>query len=332
MAAIEGKSVGILGTGVCFPKKVLTNFDLERMVDTSDEWIVERSGIRTRHVVSGDESNVSLAARAALDAMRDAGVAADCVDMIMVGTNSPDSLLPGVGPILQSEIGAPRAGGMDIQAGCTGSVYGVAAAAGGIASGLWGSVVVAGSEALSRLVDWSHRSTCVLFGDGAGACVMGPWRPGAIKVTHADLAADGSACEMITLPAGMAAEPATEETVREGKHFLKMNGADVFKFVNRKIPDYLENFCGSCGITTKDVDWWIFHQANMRILEGVARRLGAPMERLVVNVDRYGNTSAASVMIGLHEARADGRIKPGQRIVMCGFGAGMTYGAVLMES
>jgi 3-oxoacyl-[acyl-carrier-protein] synthase-3 len=161
---------------------------------------------------------------------------------------------------------------------------------------------------------------------------MGKWRPGSIRVTHANLAADGSVCEMITLPAGLAAEPATEETVRNRRHFLKMNGADVFKFVNRKIPEYVENFCESCGINTKDVDWWIFHQANMRILEGLARRMSVPFEKFVINVDKYGNTSAASTMIGLHEAREDGRISPGQRVMMCSFGAGMTYGAILMES
>jgi 3-oxoacyl-[acyl-carrier-protein] synthase-3 len=332
LAAIEGISVGILGTGECLPEKVLTNFDLERIVDTSDEWIVERSGIRTRRVISGDESNVSLAAEAARLAMKDAGVGPEDVDMVIVGTCSPDRLMPGVGPAVQSKIGASRAGGMDIQAGCPGALYGMAAAAGGIASGLWRNVVVAGSEAMSRLVDWTHRSTCVLFGDGAGACVMGRWREGAMRVTHADLAADGSAGEMITLPAGLAAEPATEETVRNRRHFIKMNGSEVFKFVNRKIPDYLENFCESCGITTKDVDWWIFHQANIRILEGVARRMDIPMERFVINLDRYGNTSTASTMIGMHEARSDGRIAPGQRIAMCSFGAGMTYGAILMAS
>jgi 3-oxoacyl-[acyl-carrier-protein] synthase-3 len=332
LAAIEGRPVGILGTGSYLPRKIVTNFDLERIVDTSDEWIVERSGIRTRRVVSGDESNASMAAAASAEAIKDAGLEPQAVDMVMVGTNSPDRLLPGVGPIVQSLIGAPSAGGMDIQAGCPGALYGIALAAGGIASGMWNNVVVAGSEAMSRLVDWTHRSTCVLFGDGAGACLMGSWRPGAIRVTHADLVADGTGSEMITLPAGLAAEPATEDTVRNRRHFIKMSGADVFKFVNRKIPDYLENFCGSCGITTQDIDWWIFHQANIRILEGIARRMGVQMGRFVINVDKYGNTSAASIMIGLHEARADGRIGAGQRILMCSFGAGMTYGAILMES
>jgi len=332
LAAIEGIPVGILGTGSYLPGKKLTNFDLERMVDTSDEWIVERSGIRERYVISEGESNVTLAERASNNALDDAGIEADDVDMVMVGTNSPDRLLPGVGPTLQSKLGATGAGGMDIQAGCPGALYGMVAAAGGIASGIWNYVVVAGSEAMSRLLDWTHRSTCVLFGDGAGACIMGKWRPGSIRVTHADLAAEGSACEMITLPAGLAAEPATEETVRNRRHFIKMNGPEVFKFANRKIPEYLENFCESCGINTKDVDCWIFHQANLRILEGVARRMNVPLEKFMVNIDKYGNTSAASVMIGLHEAREGGRISPGERVMMCSFGAGMTYGAILMES
>jgi 3-oxoacyl-[acyl-carrier-protein] synthase-3 len=327
-----GRPVGILGTGAYIPKKVLTNADLERMVDTTDEWIVERSGIRERHVISGDESNASMAAAASIGAIADAGLHASDVGMVMVGTNSPDTLLPGVGPTVQSMIGAEGAGGMDIQAGCPGALYGMVAASGGIASGIWDNVLVVGSEAISRLVDWTHRSTCVLFGDGAGACLMGEWRPGTIRVTHADVAADGSERDLITLPAGMAAEPASEETVRLRRHFVRMKGADVFKFVNRKIPGYLENFCESCGITTHDVDWWIFHQANVRIIDGVARRMGVPMERFAMNVDRYGNTSAASIMIALHESRAGGRIAPGQRVLMCSFGAGMTYGAVLMES
>jgi 3-oxoacyl-[acyl-carrier-protein] synthase-3 len=327
-----GKPVGILGTGSYLPKKILTNFDMEKIVDTSDEWIVERSGIRERRVISGGESNASMSAEAAREAIKDAGLAPCDIDMVIVGTNSPDRLLPGVGPTVQALIGAARCGGMDVQAGCPGALYGAVAAAGGIASGIWKNAVVVGSEAISRLVDWKHRSTCVLFGDGAGACVIGEARGDSIRITHADLRADGEQRELITLPAGLAAEPATEETVRDGRHFIKMNGAEVFKFVNRKIPGYLENFCAGCGIKTTDVDWWIFHQANIRILEGLARRMDVPMEKFVINVDKYGNTSAASIIIGLHEARADGRIKPGERVLVCSFGAGMTYGAMLLES
>ena len=332
MAAIEGRPVGILGTGSYLPKKVLTNFDMEKIVDTSDEWIVERSGIHERRVISEDESNASMSAAASLEAIGDAGLVPDDIDMVIVGTVSPDRLMPGMGPTVQAMISASDCGGMDLQAGCTGALYGTVAAAGGVASGIWKNVVVVGSEAISRLVDWKHRSTCVLFGDGAGACVVGEYREGSLKITHADLAADGEQGELITLPAGLAAEPATEQTVRDRRHFIKMNGAEVFKFVNRKIPGYIENFCAGCGIKTSEVDWWIFHQANIRILDGIARRMEIPMEKFVVNVNKYGNTSAASVMIGLHEARRDGRIKPGQRVLMCSFGAGMTYGAMLIES
>jgi 3-oxoacyl-[acyl-carrier-protein] synthase-3 len=321
-----------MGAGACIPKKIVTNDDMAKIVETSDKWIVERSGIRARRIASEEESNACLAAGASREAIRNAGIAPGDVDMVIVGTNSPDTLLPGVGPTIQHMIGAVRAGGMDIQAGCPGGLCGMTVAAGGIASGIWNHVVVAGSEVMSRLVDWSHRSTCVLFGDGAGACVMGPWREGLLKVTHADMKADGSHKDLISFPGGLAAEPATEETVRRRRHFLKMNGAEVFKFVNRKIPAYIENFCESCGITTQDIDFWIFHQANIRILEGIARRLSVPMDRFAVNLDRYGNTSAASVMIALSEACADGRIRSARRTLVASFGAGMTYGALLIES
>ncbi|MDR3255926.1 MAG: ketoacyl-ACP synthase III [Synergistaceae bacterium] len=332
MALIQGRPVGILGTGIKLPERVMTNKDFEKIVDTSDEWIVERSGIRERRIVSGVETNACLAAAASKDAMTDAGVTPDEIDMVMVGTNSPDTLFPGVGPVVQDMIGARRAGGMDIQAGCPGALYAMAAAAGGIASGIWEKVVVAGSEALSRLVDQTDRNTCVLFGDGAGACVLGPWREGTLRITHADMKADGSKADFITLPAGMAAEPATEETVRNRRHFVKMQGRELFKFVSKFFPDYLDNFCGSCGITSDEADLWIFHQANIRIIENVCRKMGVPMDKVVVNLDRYGNTSAASILIALHEARADGRIHAGQRVLISSFGAGMTFGAVLTES
>lgn len=332
MAEIKGKSVGILGTGMCLPKKILTNRDLEKMVDTSDEWISSHTGIRSRHVISEGESNASLSAGACLMAMKDAGVVPDDIDMVIVGTNSPDTLFPGMGPLVQGMIGASRAGGMDVQAGCPGGLYAMAAAAGGIASGIWDNVAVVGSEAMSALIDWKDRNTCVIFGDGAGACVMGEWKPGMMRLSHIDLKADGTKGEYVMLPGGLAAEPASEESIKNGRHFLKMLGHDVYKFVNKEIPLYLENFCENCGIKSGEVDWWIFHQANIRILEGVFKRMGVPMERAVINLDRLGNTSAASIMIALHEAHADGRIQKGHRIVMTSFGAGMTYGAALIEA
>jgi 3-oxoacyl-[acyl-carrier-protein] synthase-3 len=264
--------------------------------------------------------------------MKDAGVGPEEIDMVMVGTNSPDTLFPGVAPTVQDMIGASRAGGMDIQSGCPGALCAMVAAAGGIAAGIWENVIVVGSEVISPLIDQTDRNTCVLFGDGAAACVLGPWREGAIRITHADLKADGSKGGLIILPAGMAAEPATEETVKGRRHFVKMQGREVFKYVNRLLPDYLGNFCGSCGITVKDVDLWLFHQANIRIMESVFRKMDVPMDRVPVNVGRYGNTSAASIMIALHEAREEGRIRVSQKIVITSFGAGMTHGAVLAES
>ena len=332
MAAIHGRPVGILGTGMKLPERVVTNADLEEIVDTSDEWIVQRSGIHTRRVARDGESNAYLAAGSALEAMRASGVGASDIDMIMVGTNSPDTLFPGVGPIVQSMIGATRAGGMDVQAGCPGALFAMASAAGGIASGIWDNVIVVGSEVMTPLVDQTDRSTLVLFGDGAAACVMGQWREGAIRVPHADMKADGSKGSLICFPGGRAAEPASERTLREKRHYLKMNGREVFKFVSRELPDYLANFCQSCGITCGEVDWWIFHQANIRIIEHVCERMGIPMDRVVINLDKYGNTSAASIMLALHESLEGGIVRRGQRVVISSFGAGMTYGAILAES
>ncbi|MDR0615842.1 MAG: ketoacyl-ACP synthase III [Synergistaceae bacterium] len=332
MAIIQGRPVGILGTGMKLPLKVVTNSDLEKQVDTSDEWIVQRSGIHERRMAQAGESNAALAAASAREAMRDAGVDAGDIDMIIVGTNSPDTLFPGVGPVVQGMIGAGRAGGMDVQAGCPGALFGMSAAAGGIASGIWDNVIVVGSEVMSPLIDQTDRGTCVLFGDGAAACVMGPWREGAMRVTHADMKADGNKSGMIEFPGGLAAEPASERTLREKRHFLKMNGREVFKFVSKELPDYLANFCQSCGITCDEVDWWIFHQANIRIIEKICERMNIPMGRVVINLDRYGNTSAASIMLALHEAREDALIQRGQKILISSFGAGMTYGAMLVES
>lgn len=332
MAVINGRPVGILGTGMKLPDRIVTNADLEKMVDTSNQWIVERTGIHTRYVVSDGESNASLAAASALDAIKDAGVTPSDIDMVMVGTNSPDTLLPGVGPVVQGIIGASHAGGMDIQAGCPGGLYGMTLAAGGIASGIWNNVVVIGSEAITRMIDWTDRNTCIIFGDGAAAFVMGEWRPGMMRVTHSELRADGLKGDLITFPGGLAAEPATEETLKNKRHFIGMKGNEVFKFVNKELPPFLQGFCDDSGVAVQDIDWWIFHQANIRILDGVLRRIGVSMDRTIINLDKYGNTSAASIMIALHEGRMDGRIKSGQRILVSSFGAGMTYGAVLIES
>lgn len=331
MAQIHGRPAGILGTGMHMPERIVTNDDISRMVETSDEWIVTHTGIRERRYAADGEMTSDIAERALLDALRSASTDPSELDMVIVGTNSPDTLFPGVGPLIQGAVGAARAGGMDVQAGCTGGVHALALAAAGVASGMWERTAVIGAEVLSRLTDQTDRNTLPIFGDGAAGCIVGPWQPGMLRVTHATMRADGTKGSLIALPAGMTGMPASERTIAEGQHFIKMQGHEVYKFVNREIPHFIEEFCDECGASPADVDHWMLHQANIRIIEGVMKRMGIPMERASVNIDRFGNTSTASTFISLHEALRDGTIQEGHRVLMMSFGAGMTYGAVMME-
>ena len=331
MTLFTGRAVSLWSTGVYVPQRVLTNADLEKMVDTSDAWIQERSGIRQRHIASPDEQTSDLAAQAGRDALDKAGVSPEELDMIIVATNSPDTIFPGVAPKVQGLLGASKAGAFDVQAGCTSCVYALANAVAGVSSGLWDRVLVVGAEALSRLIDWQDRNTCVLFGDGAGACVIGPQRSGDGRFLASALRSDGTKSDLITLPAGGTAMPASEESVAGKQHFVHMKGNEVFRFVNREFPPFLGEFCQVTGVPPKEVDWWIFHQANLRIIEGVLRRLDISGDRTVVNLYRYGNTSSASVFIALHEAIENGQIRPGHKVILNSFGAGMTYGALLLE-
>ena len=322
--------VVLLGTGMSVPDRVLTNKDLEKIVDTSDEWILERTGISERRIAAAGDVTSDLAARAGIAALDAASVSPEELDMIIVGTNSPDKLFPGVGPMVQSMIGASRAGACDVQAGCPGCVYAMMVASAGIRAGFWKKVLVIGAETLSRIVDWKDRNTCVLFGDGAGAALLGAGE-GEDGVLAAEVHADGSLSDYIELPGGLAAHPATNETVEQGLHFVKMKGNEVFKYVNRVIPPFVRDLCDSEGLEVKDIDAWIFHQANHRIIEGVMRRLEVPLEKAVINLQKYGNTSAASVFLALHEGIAEGRITRGDRVMLVSFGAGMTYGAMIIR-
>ncbi len=322
--------VALLGTGMYVPEKIVTNADLAKMVDTSDEWITERTGIKERHIASDGEVTSQFAAKAGMEALKSAGVSPDEIDMILVATNSPDTLFPGVGPIVQNMLKATKAGACDIQAGCTGCVYAMVLASAGIGSGLWEKVLVIGAEALSRIVDWSDRNTCVLFGDGAGAVVLGVSED-KNAVLAAELHADGDKGDYIAFPGGLAARPASHSSVDAGEHFVKMKGNEVFKYVNKVIPSFLKEVCGQAGMEIKDIDAWIFHQANLRIIEGVLRRLDVPVEKAIVNLQKYGNTSAASIFLALNEGISEGRISPGDKIMITSFGAGMTYGAMILE-
>ncbi len=311
------------------PEKVLTNDDLEKMVETSDEWITSRTGIRERHVSDGELTS-DLAAKAGLAALKEAGLEPGDIDMIIVATNTPDTVFPGVGPKVQCLIGAERAGAFDLQAGCTGCVYALTVAASGIGSGLWKNVLVIGAEVLSRLLDWNDRNTCVLFGDGAGAAVLTAGK-GDNSILAAELHAEGEKSDFIIFPGGLVEKPASHETVDAGEHFIKMKGNDVFKYVNTVLPPFLKRLCSDADMEPEDVDWWIFHQANIRIIEGVMKRMKLDSAKSIVNLDRYGNTSAASVFLVLHEGLQKGTLKKGDSVVITSFGAGMTYGAIMLR-
>ncbi len=322
----------IIGWGMYAPDHIVTNDDLAKIVDTNDAWIRSRTGIRERHIVDkADESTSTLAARAARAALQKAGIPATALDMIILSTSSPDHLFPATACIVQDAIGATNAGAYDLSAACSGFVYGMAMAHGLIVSGQADTVMVIGAETLSRLVDWSDRNTCVLFGDGAGAVIMqASEEPGGFLASV--LGADGSGANLLTLPAGGSRLPASVETVRRGDHYIKMDGKAVFRFATRVMADATRKVVEKAGLTLDDVDWIVPHQANVRIIESsVVKQLKFPKERVYINLDRYGNTSTASIPIALTEAVEEGRIQPGDHIVLVGFGAGLTWAAALVQ-
>jgi 3-oxoacyl-[acyl-carrier-protein] synthase-3 len=332
MSLFSGRIASIAGTGSYIPEKVLTNHDLSEMVETDDQWIVERTGIRERHIAAEGELTSDLAVKAAERALEDAGLGSEDIDMIIVATNTPDTLFPGVGPIVQGKLGAKKAGAFDLQAGCTSCIYAMAVGASGIASGLWQNVLVIGAEVLSRIINWEDRNTCVLFGDGAGAVVLTSANEDGPAILSARLCADGEKSGHITLPAGLISQPATYETVDQKLHYVHMKGNEVFRFVNRVLPPFLKELCKTSRLAVDDIDWWIFHQANLRIMESVMKRLGISSEKAIVDLDKYGNTSAASTLIALDEALKENRISKGDKVLLTSFGAGMTYGAIIYQA
>ena len=322
----------IVGWGMYVPPRVITNDDLAKIVDTSDEWIRTRTGIRERHIVDKpSETTATLAARAARAALDKAGLPASALDMIILSTSSPEHIFPATACIVQDAIGATNAGAFDLSAACSGFVYGLAMAHGLIVSGQAETVMVIGAETLSRLVDWSDRNTCVLFGDGAGAVILqASDQPGGVLASV--LGADGSGAYLLSLPAGGSRLPASVETVRNGDHYIKMDGKAVFRFATRVMAEATRQVVERAGLTLDDVELIVPHQANIRIIESsVVRQLKFPREKVFINLDRYGNTSTASIPIALVEAVEAGRVQPGDHIVLVGFGAGLTWAAALIE-
>lgn len=323
-------AVGILGLGSYLPERVLTNADLERLVDTSDEWIVTRTGIRERHIVADGEATSDLATRAAQRALADAGLQASDLDLIIVATISPDMPFPATANIVQDRLGAPGVPGFDLSAGCSGFVYGLAVGAQFVGTGLYRHVMVIGADTLSRLTDWTDRTTCVLFGDGAGAAVLGPVPEGRGFLSFT-LGGDGSGASLLRIDAGGSRCPTTAETVAARQQYIKMAGNEVFKFGVRAMADATIDVIAKAGLSASDIDLLVPHQANVRIMDAAARRLEIPAERVVSDVHRCGNTSAASIPIALDEARRQGRVKDGATLVFVGFGAGLTWAAAALR-
>ncbi len=324
------ESVGIIGTGKHLPKKVLTNFDLEKIVDTSDEWIRSRTGISERRISDADTATSDLATAAAVKAMANAKVSVEEIDVIIVATATPDMAFPSTACIVQSNLGAKNAFAFDIQAACTGFIYGLSTGEKFISTGDAETVLVIGAETLTKICNWQDRNTCVLFGDGAGAAVLRKVEKGT-GILASLLGAEGWKGEVLTLPAGGSRMPASMETLKSGKHFIHMDGGEVYKFAVNIMPKAVLGVLKKAGLTLKDVELIVPHQANRRIVESAAKKLKIHRDKIFVNLDKYGNMSSASIPVALDEALAQGLIKIGGNIVLVGFGAGLTWGSCVIN-
>ena len=323
------RKVGIIGVGEYLPEKILTNADLEKIVDTSDEWITTRTGIKERHLALEGQATSDLAFEAARRALINAKLKPEDLDLIVVATITPDMSFPAVATILQDKLGAKHAVAFDISAACAGFVYGLSVAEKFIASSVYKNALVIGAETLSSITDWQDRNTCVLFGDGAGAVVLSEVKTGGIISTY--LGCDGSKVGILNMPAGGSRNPATSETVRNRQHFLKMQGNELFKIAVNTMTEAAQTVLKQSGMTFADVDLIIPHQANARIIVAVAKKLGIPKERVYLNIERCGNMSSASTVTALCEAVQEGRIKKGDIILLDAFGAGLVWGACIIE-
>jgi 3-oxoacyl-[acyl-carrier-protein] synthase-3 len=320
----------ITGWGKCVPERILTNRELERMVDTSDEWIVTRTGIRERRIAGPDELPSTMSVEACRKALAQANVAPEQVDLIIVASSTPDYFCPPVSSIVQDQLGATRAGAFTLVAGCTGFVYGLVTASQFIETGLYERVLLVGVEKLSSFVDWTDRSTCVLFGDGCGAVLVeASDRP--TGVLSCEMGSDGHDWDALIVPAIGSARPFGEEELRNRGQYLRMDGRRIFKFAIRKITGAVTRVVRASGVPWDDVELIIPHQANARILHRAARLLGMDPDRMMIDVDRYGNTSAASIPLALCDALEQGRLKSGDHVVLVGFGAGLTWAAAMIH-
>lgn len=323
------RRIGITGLGMYVPPKVLTNRDLEKMVDTSDEWIRTRTGIRERHVAEPGTTTSDLAYKAAQRALKDARLDPSGLDLLIVATTTPDMLFPSTSCLVQQRLGAKSAVCFDLSAACSGSVFAMITAQQYLLNGRYRNALVVGAEVLSSFIDWTDRSTCILFGDGAGACVMAPVKRGGILAT--DMGSDGSAAGLLYMPGGGSKHPPSHASVDQRMHFLRMNGVEIFKLAVRRMADSAKRVVKDAKLKPEHIECFIPHQANTRIIEAVAKWADLPIEKVYMNLQRYGNTSSASNLIALYEAVKEGVIERDDRVVMVAFGAGLTWGSLLLQ-
>lgn len=321
----------VTGIGSYLPEKVLSNADLEKIVETSDEWIFTRTGMKERRIAAEGEYTSDLGVQAAKQAMEQAGVGPEDVDFVLFATATPDRLLPGASSFLQAKLGLTRAGAIDVQAACTGYLYGLSMAKAFIESGTYKNILLIAADRLSSFIDYEDRATCVLFGDGAGASVISAEGPG-YEIGRVCLGADGEQADLITVLAGGSAAPPTQKTLHERLHYIRMNGREVFKHAVRRMERTSQEALEAEGLTGDDISWMIPHQANFRIIESLAKRFGIPLEKVYMTIHKYGNTSASSVAIALNELLNEkaGKIVDGNRLLLTAFGAGLTYGSTVL--
>jgi 3-oxoacyl-[acyl-carrier-protein] synthase III len=323
------KRVGILGVGKYLPEKVLTNADLEKMVETSDEWITTRTGIKERRIAAQNEATSDLATKAAKEALKAAGLIPLDLDLIIVATITPDMQFPSTATFVQANLGAKNAFCFDVSAACAGFIYAITIAQQFIARGAYKHALVIGAETLTRITDWKDRSTCVLFGDGAGAAIIGESKTAGILSAY--LGADGTQINLLKMPGGGSRHPASEETLKERLHFVKMEGSELFKVAVTSMAEAAQNALKKAGLKCADVNWIIPHQANIRIINAVAKRLGFVNAQVYLNIEKYGNMSSASTAVALCEAVEEGKIKKGDIVLLDAFGAGLVWGAVIIK-
>lgn len=323
-------NAGILGTGFYVPEKIMTNADLEKIVETSDEWIVERTGIKERRIAEDNQPMSDLALRAAKAALADAGVAAEDLDLIIVATLTSDRIIPSTACMIQNLLGAKHAAAFDLSAACSGFAYAASVAAQFIETGAYKKALVIGAETLSKYINWEDRNTCVLFGDGAGAAVLGQVEEG-YGILSLDLGSDGSGGDAIQIPSSGSLMPVSKESIDQKLNLIHMNGRDVFKFAVKAMGKTVKNSLAKIDMPQEKIDWLVPHQANIRIIESAAKRLSMPMDKVIVNIHKYGNMSAACIPIALAEAAAAKRFKKGDIIALSGFGAGLTWASCIIR-